>query len=212
MVPNSGTDPARPSRGGHPQDPGAPRTRGKGRRGPRPHVAGRGAAHVGSPRCWEPGAGLRALSVILAVVPHPERARAPGLQRLRPPPAAQLPPAHLGSTPPPPPPPPALCAPGSAPLGSGRPRAPLRGPGGCAGGGGGRNRGVRARARRCRGLRKDWLLPLGTSARSRPRPPRAPEGSAPRRGGEGGGSGGDESSGAAEGREKKGEEAEVGGK
>lgn len=192
-VPNSGTAPAtpgraRPSRGGHLQAPCTPKTRGKGRRGPRPHVAGRGAAHVGSPRRREPGVGLRALSAIPAVVPHPEGARAPAGAAAAASPASGPAPASS----------PGLHAAAAAssralrpPLGSARLGAAARSsprPRRARGGREGRSRRVPARARRGRGLRGDWLRPLETPARSHPRPPRAPEGSAARRGEEGGGS------------------------
>lgn len=113
--PGSGTAPAGGPQCGTPGRPLAagarapPRTGGRGKGGAALHVAGRGAAHVGSPRArlWAVSAGLRA---------RPGPGDPQGGCVLPPVPTARLGLAHLGSAPPPP----ALCAPGSAWLGSAR--------------------------------------------------------------------------------------------
>jgi hypothetical protein len=89
----------------------APEARGKG--GAALHVAGRGAAHVGSPRGPPLGCVCRLPRASGTQRPTGRLRPSPTHPRLSP---ARLGPAHLGSAPPPP----ALCAPGSAWLGLAR--------------------------------------------------------------------------------------------
>lgn len=120
--PGSGTAPAggpqcgTPGRPLPPEPERRPAREAGGKGGAALHVAGRGAAHVGSPRGPPLGCVCRP--------PRASGTRRP-TGRSRPPtlPTARLGLAHLGSAPPPP----ALCAPGSAWLGSARSGSVLHG-------------------------------------------------------------------------------------
>lgn len=167
---------------GH-RGPGLSEDAGKGARGSASlHVAGRGAAHVRSPRCRAPGTGLP-LCLNPGGGPRRGRTRASGA-------AAAASPARPG--------PPLARSPGlrAAASRAQRPRlgSARRGLLGVAArssprpgraGRGRRSRPACARARRCLGLRADWPRPLESCAGRAPAAgPRAGSGGEGRGGGE----------------------------